>query len=85
MHSYVILTTRKRAIVALVHSLAFLLIALYGVITVVRPLRTASPGSAWTMAGIYVAVSAALLVLAARVDALEETLINHLPTAGEGI
>jgi hypothetical protein len=65
MHRYVILTTRKRAIVALVHSVAFLLIALYGVITVVRPLGTASPGSAWILAGVYVAVSSALAVLAA--------------------
>jgi hypothetical protein len=65
MHRYVILTTRKRAIVALVHSVAFLLIALYGVISVVRPLGTASAASAWTLAGVYVAVSIALAVLAA--------------------
>lgn len=64
MHRYVILTTRKRAIVALVHSVVFLLIALYGVITVVRPLGTASPASAWTVAGVYVALSSALVVLA---------------------
>jgi hypothetical protein len=65
MHRYVILTNRKRAIVALVHSVAFLLFALYGLITVARPLGTASPGSAWTVAGVYAAVSAALAVLAA--------------------
>ena len=65
MPRYVILTTRKRAIVALVHSVAFLLIALYGVISVVRPLGMASPASAWTLAGVYVAVSSALWVLAA--------------------
>jgi hypothetical protein len=65
MHRYVILTTRKRAIVALVHSVVFLLIALYGVISMVRPLGTASPGSGWIVAGVYVAVSSALAVLAA--------------------
>jgi hypothetical protein len=65
MHRYVILTTRKRAIVALVHSVAFLLIALYGVISVVRPLGPESPAPAWILAGVYVAVSSALAVLAA--------------------
>jgi hypothetical protein len=65
MRRYVILTNRKRAIVALVHSVAFLAFALYGLVSVVRPLGSASPGSAWTMAGVYVAVTAALAVLAA--------------------
>ena len=65
MHRYVILTNRKRAIVALVHSVAFLVFALYGLVSVVRPLGTASPGSAWTVAAVYVAVTAALAVLAA--------------------
>ena len=74
MHRYVILTTRKRAIVALVHSVVFLLIALYGVITVVRPLGTASPASAWTLAGVYVAVSSALVVLATMAGNWRERL-----------
>ena len=65
MHRYVILTNRKRAIVALVHSVAFLLIALYGTISVVRPLGASSPASAWTVVGVYVAVSSALGALAA--------------------
>jgi hypothetical protein len=65
MHRYVILTNPKRAIVALVHSVAFLLIALYGIITVVRPLGAASPASAWTMVGVYVAVTSALAILTA--------------------
>ena len=65
MHCYIILTNRKRAIVALVHSVAFLGIALYGVFSGVRPLGAASPASAWTVAGVYVAVSIALAVLAA--------------------
>ena len=74
MHRYVILTTRKRAIVALVHSVAFLLIALYGLITVVRPLGTVSPASAWTLAGVYVAVSSALAVLTAMAGDWRERL-----------
>jgi hypothetical protein len=65
MPRYVILTTRKRAIVALVHSVVFLLIALYGALAVVRPLGRTSPASAWTLAGVYVAVGCALAVLTA--------------------
>ena len=65
MHRYIILTNRKRAIVALVHSVAFLGIAFYGTISVVRPLGTASTASAWTLAGVYVAVTFALAVLTA--------------------
>ena len=64
MHRYVILTNRKRAIVALVHSVAFLGIALSGMVSVVRPLGAASPASAWTVVGVYVAVSVALATLA---------------------
>ena len=74
MHRYVILTTRKRAIVALVHSVAFLLIALYGAISVVRPLGTVSPASAWTLAGVYVAVSSALAVVTAMAGDWRERL-----------
>jgi hypothetical protein len=44
---------------------AFLGVALYGTISVVRPLGAASPASAWTVVGVYVAVSFALAVLAA--------------------
>jgi len=65
MRCYIILTNRKRAIVALVHSVAFLGIAFYGMISVVRPLGASSPASAWTVAGVYVAVSLALAALAA--------------------
>ncbi len=65
MHRYVILTNRKRAIVALVHSVAFLLIAFFGLISGVRPLGAKSPASAWALVGVYVAVSSVLAVLAA--------------------
>jgi len=62
---YVILTNRKRAIVAFVHSVAFLILALCTLATVVRPLRMASPPSAWIMFSVYFTVSAVLLTLTA--------------------
>ena len=74
MPRYTILTTRKRAVVALVHSVAFLVIALYGVISVVRPLGPASPAPAWILAGVYVAVGSALAVLAAMAGNWRERL-----------
>jgi len=63
MRPYVILTNRKRAIVALAHSVAFLMLAVYGVTTVVRPLHMSSPGSLWLMPSIYLVVSSVLAVL----------------------
>src|SRR5208337_2028723 len=42
---YVILTNRKRAIIALVHTVVFWLLALTGFVTVVRPVEAASPVS----------------------------------------
>ena len=80
MSRYTILTTRKRAIVALVHSVAFLLIALYGAVTVVRPLDSASPTAAKVMVGVYVAVSSALAILAAISRDLRERLYFALCT-----
>jgi hypothetical protein len=58
-----ILTTRKRIIVALVHTVAFLALAIALSRTLVRPLRTASAAGAWALAGVYLAVTVALLVL----------------------
>ncbi|MBZ5725209.1 MAG: hypothetical protein LAP87_09455 [Acidobacteriia bacterium] len=74
MPRYVILTNRKRAIVALVHSVAFLMVALYGLVTVVRPLAMTSPTSAWVLAAVYVIVSAILLLLTAACGHLRERL-----------
>jgi len=65
MRRYVILTNRKRVIIALVHTVAFLLLAVYTGTLLVRPLHAGSPASAWIITGIYVAVTTALLVLAA--------------------
>lgn len=63
MSGYVILTNRKRAIIALAHSAAFLLLAVRGLAGAVRPLAGASPVSAWTMFGLYMVVSSILLAL----------------------
>jgi hypothetical protein len=65
MKRYVILTNRKRAIVALVHTVVFLAVAMYGVLLVVRPLRVNSPAAAWVMTAVYAVVTSILLVLAA--------------------
>ena len=63
MIGYTILTTRKRVIVALVHSVVFLVVATFGLFTTVGALHRASPVSAWMVAGIYVIVSSILLWL----------------------
>jgi hypothetical protein len=65
MERYVILTNRKRAIVALVHTVVFLAVAMYGMLMVVRPLAMNSPAAAWVMTAVYAVVTSILLVLAA--------------------
>ena len=65
MSGYTILTTRKRVIVALVHSVFFWIVAAFGLASTIEPLRTASPASAWVMTGVYVIVSSILLLLTA--------------------
>jgi uncharacterized membrane protein (DUF485 family) len=65
MRRYVILNNRRRVIIALVHTVAFLALAVYTGTLLVRPLHAGSPASGWILAGVYVAITAALLVLAA--------------------
>ena len=65
MERYVILTNRKRAIVALVHTVVFLAVAMYGMLIVVRPLAANSLRSAWIMTAVYAVVMSILLALAA--------------------
>jgi len=84
MPRYFLLTNRKRAIVALAHSVAFLLIALYGAVTVVRPLGRASPGAAWIMAGVYGAVTLALAILTALAGNWRERLYFGFCTTSAG-
>jgi hypothetical protein len=61
----VILTNRKRVIVALVHTVVFLALAIYTAFLVVRPLHADSPVSAWIVAGVYLVVSVVLAILTA--------------------
>ena len=58
-----ILNTRKRVVVALVHTVVFLGVAVLGFFFAVAPLRASSPPSAWILAGVYTIVSSALLWL----------------------
>ena len=60
MTGYTILNSRKRVIVALVHSIFFLAVAMAGLFTTVAPLGAESHAGAWGIAGIYVTVSAIL-------------------------
>ncbi len=67
MSDFVVLTNRKRAVIALVHSVVFLLIALYGLLTASKTAGLLSPkaGTAGTLVpfSIYLAVTAILLLL----------------------
>ena len=81
MRGFVILTNRKRVIVALVHTVVFLGLAIYTALLTVRPLERGSPVSAWVLMGVYLLVSAALLVLTAVSGAAHERLYFGLCTA----
>jgi len=87
MRRYGILTNRKRAIIALVHTVAFLIVAAVTGMLTVRPLGAASHASAWIVAGIYVAVTCVLLVLVAfSGNALERVYFGCCTTsAGFGL
>jgi hypothetical protein len=66
MSSYAILTNRKRAIIALVHSIFFLLVALMSSLGQPKAgllFAQAKPAGDWAMLGIYVAVTTILLIL----------------------
>jgi uncharacterized membrane protein YhaH (DUF805 family) len=65
MSRYVILTNRKRAIIALVHTVAFLIVAVITGMLTVRPLHAGSSTGAWAVMVIYILVTAALLILTA--------------------
>jgi len=65
MKRYAILTNRRRTIIALIHTVAFWLVALAGFATVVRPLGAGSPASSWVLAAVYLLITSALLLLAA--------------------
>ncbi|HYE25158.1 MAG TPA: hypothetical protein VEG32_08170 [Clostridia bacterium] len=81
---YAILTNRKRAIIALVHSVAFLLIAVRGLTVAVLPLQWSSPISAKVMAAIYLIVTSILVWLAAISGTARERLYFGLCSASAG-
>lgn len=74
MNGYTILNTRKRVVVALVHTVVFLGVAVLGFFFAVAPLHRASPPSAWILAGVYLIVSAVLLWLTAISGGVHERL-----------
>ena len=66
MNRYAILTSRKRAIIALVHSFFFLLVALMSFLGQPKAglvFAHAKPVGDWAMLGIYIVVSTILLIL----------------------
>jgi hypothetical protein len=66
MNGYAILTNRKRAIIALVHSVFFLLVALMSFLGRAKAgllFSSPEPVGDWAMLGIYVAVTTILLIL----------------------
>ncbi len=79
-----ILNTRKRVIVALAHSAAFLAIAAFGLAGSVHPLRAAAPASAWILPGVYVLVSAVLATLTIYARVLLERLYFGCCAASAG-
>jgi hypothetical protein len=84
MRRYIILSNRKRVIIALVHTVAFLALAVYTGTLLVRPLHAGSPASAWIIAGVYVAVTTALLVLSAISGNVIERIYFGLCTTSAG-
>jgi len=83
MH-YAVLTNRRRTIIALVHTIVFLMVALWAMSTEVRPLRTGSPPSAWILAAVFLVVSVILLVLTALAGNSTERLYFGLCTTSAG-
>jgi hypothetical protein len=65
MKDCVVLTNRKRTIIALVHTIVFLIVALCTMATEVTPLRMTSAASPWILTGVFLVVTSALLVLTA--------------------
>ena len=84
MRRYVILTNRKRAIIALVHTVAFLALAVATGTMTVQSLHAGSRASAWIVAGIYLLVTMALLVLTAISGTARERLYFACCTTSAG-
>ena len=84
MPRYVILTNHKRAIIELIHTVAFLVLAaLTGMLTV-QALHSGSPRSAWIMATVYLLVSVVLMILTVVSRATRERIYFSFCTASAG-
>jgi hypothetical protein len=84
MRRYVILTNRKRAIIALVHTVAFLALAVATGTIAVQSLHAGSQASAWIVAGIFLLVTMALLALTAISGSFRERLYFACCTTSAG-
>lgn len=84
MRRYVILTNRKRAIIALVHTVAFLALAVATGTITIQSLHAGSRASAWIVAGIYLLVTMALLALTAISGSVRERLYFACCTTSAG-
>ena len=84
MRGHRILNTRKRVVVALVHTVVFLGVAVLGFFFAVAPLRMASPPSAWIVAAIYTIVSSVLMWLTAIAGTRIERLYFAFCTTSAG-
>ena len=84
MRRYVILTNRKRAIIALVHTVAFLALAVATGAITVQSLHASSRASAWIVAGIYLLVTMVLLALTAISGSFLERLYFACCTTSAG-
>jgi hypothetical protein len=84
MSRYVILTNRKRAIIALIHTVAFLGLAVLTGMLTVRALHSGSPASAWIMTTVYVLVSVVLLVLTVLSGTAQERIYFSFCAASAG-
>jgi hypothetical protein len=80
-----ILNSRKRVIVALVHTVVFCGLAIYTAMLTVRALSGRSPTSAWVMTGVYLLVSTILVVLAAISRTRAERLYFALCTSSAAL
>jgi hypothetical protein len=79
------LNSRKRVIVALVHTVVFCGLAIYTAMLTVRALSGHSPTSAWIMTGVYFLVSTILVVLAAISRTAAERLYFGLCTSSAAL
>ncbi len=88
MNDFVVLTNRKRAIIALVHSVVFLLIALYGLVTASRSAGLLShPRSTPVLLtfAVYAAVTTILLLLVRISGRAQEKLYFSFCATSAGV